>query len=210
MQKITYILLIIIMSIGIDQNAIAQRKKSDVPRDSLLILQPRMDTTLVTKRADTIYIDEAELNKPKIAAFYSAALPGLGQIYNNSYWKLPIIYGGFITLGYFINLNNNKYQQYRNALLEKTSGSGSSNNPLVNFASEDLLRRGVEYYRRNRDFTMILTAGLYFLQIVEAHVEAHLMEFTISEDLTASLQPGFENHYPGNYSYCIKLVFTLN
>ena len=57
---------------------------------------------------------------------------------------------------------------------------------------------------------MILTAALYFLQIVEAHVEAHLMEFAISEDLTVSLQPGFESFYPGNYSYGIKLVFTLN
>ncbi|MFC2124985.1 DUF5683 domain-containing protein [Bacteroidota bacterium] len=211
MPKILDILFfILILFTGISEKTDAQRIKKDIPRDSLLILQPGMDTTRVTSQADSIYIDEATLNRPKVAAFYSAALPGLGQIYNNSYWKLPIIYGGFITMGHYINWNNNKYQQFRNALLDKIDDDGIITNPLAEYASEDLLRRNVEYYRRNRDLLMVLTVGLYFLQIVEAHVEAHLMEFVISEDLTVELKPGINSCYAGNYNYGIKLVFTLN
>ena len=204
------ILLILIIFSCFCYNTQAQQNNKASQRDSLLMLQPGMDTTQVTNNTDSIYIEASELNRPKIAAFYSAAFPGLGQIYNNTYWKLPILYGGFITLGYFINWNNNKYQQYRNALFDVIDGDGVIDDPLAEVASEDALRRGVEYYRRNRDFLMILTAGLYFLQIVEAHVDAHLLEFEISDDLSASLKPHIGIYHPASYSYGLNLVFTLN
>ena len=211
MRRSVYILFTwFILFSGFHWNAYAQETEKQVLGDSVLILQPGMDTTLITNNIDSIFLDQELLNRPKTAAFYSAALPGLGQVYNGSFWKLPIIYGSFITMGYFINWNDAKYQQYRNALFDQIKGYGDVTNPLAQVASEDALRRGVEYYRRNRDYLMILTAGLYFLQIVEAHVEAHLMEFDISEDLIATIKPKVSCFYASNYSYGLSLVIHLN
>jgi len=211
MQRIQFTLVFILLLLaGIHQDVCGQEERRDVPRDSLLILQPGMDTTQVTSHVDSIYVEETMLDRPKTATYFSAALPGLGQVYNNSYWKLPIIYSGFITLGHFINWNHNKYQQYRNALFDQIKGYGTVTNPLAKVASEDALRRGVEYYRHNRDYLMIFTAGLYLLQIVEAHVDAHLIDFYISEDLTASIKPSISSYYPTYYSYGLSLVFELN
>jgi hypothetical protein len=183
-----------------------------VNRDSLLILQPGMDTTAFINEIDTLLIDTDDENRPVKAALYAAILPGLGQIYNKKYWKLPVLYGGMATMGYFIDYNNKKYQQYRNAFLEKRSLPEELwTDPLAINVTEDNLQRGIDYYRRNRDLLMILLGGVYFLQIVDAHVDAHLMEFDISEDLSFRIEPGFQpDGYTASINYGLKFIISFN
>jgi len=186
--------------------------QKDKSTDEAILLQPGMDTTGMNLQIDSIYIDEEMLDRPKKAGYLSAVLPGLGQAYNKRYWKIPIIYGALGTVGYFISWNNNKYQQYRNAyLLKKSFPADELDDPLAIQISEDNLKRGIDYYRRNRDMLMIVLVGVYLIQVLDAHIDAHLMEFDVSEDLTFRIEPSFEQQSLWtSQQYGIKLTLNLN
>jgi hypothetical protein len=127
---------------------------------------------------------------PIKAALLSAALPGLGQIYNRSYWKVPIVYGSLMTFGYLVHFFDYNYIKYRNAFLAANDGNPNTINPYEGDrrVGSRLFDR-VEFYRRNRDYLMILTAGFYLLNIVEAHVDAHLQTFDLSDDISMNIRP---------------------
>ena len=141
--------------------------------------------------ADTVVIKMvAPEHSPRKAALYSAALPGLGQIYNKKYWKVPIIYGGFMIMGYLVVWNNDQYQVFkrdniavRNKLPEESPFASVGGSPITN--SE----QAVERFHRERDYTIILTAALYGLNIMDAIVDAHLIEFDVNPDLSFNLEP---------------------
>jgi hypothetical protein len=189
-----------------------EKPQDKQPREEATLLQPGMDTTGMNFQIDSIYLDEKALNRPKKAAFLSAALPGLGQAYNNRYWKIPIVYGALGTIGYFIGWNNNKYQQYRNAyLLKKSFPVEELDDPLAINISEDNLQRGLDYYRRNRDFLMIILVGIYVIQILDAHIDAHLMDFDVSDNLSLRIEPGFEpQSLWTSRQYGLKLMLNFN
>lgn len=143
---------------------------------------------------DTVVIEMvAPEHSPRKAALFSAALPGLGQIYNKKYWKLPIIYGGFGIMGYLIVRNNDLYQLFRRAN-NAESAKQRDQNPLAGYRNgryekTDNLGRQVESSHRDRDYTIILTAALYGLNIMDAIVDAHLIEFDVNPDLSFNLEP---------------------
>lgn len=146
-------------------------------------------------KADTAKI---ALHSPRKAMLYSAALPGLGQIYNRQYWKAPIVYIGFGVIGYFIWYNNDNYNKYRIAYrdyyTENPDNSSYINlegyNPLVprelNLRN---LQNGREYYRRYLEMSIIILAGYYMLNIIEANISAHFLTFDIDQDLTMKITP---------------------
>ena len=129
--------------------------------------------------------------------------PGAGQIYNQSYWRVPIVVGGFATTIYCIDWNNRGYQRFKKAyrLMADWEMSTDLNKPTVSpdeFGgrySTSFLKNLRNSYRRNRDLCIILTAGLYILQIVDAHVDAHLKDYDISKDLSVSLTPAIGYSY---------------
>ena len=141
-------------------------------------------------------------HSPRKATIYSAILPGLGQIYNRKYWKVPIVYGGFATLGYFINFNNEVYTTYKRAYSDIIDGNPYTNsfldlkvNPIF-FKPEKItqltenLRRAKDGWRRNRDLVVISTVVFYAVNIIDASVDAHFFRFDISDDLTINWAPG--------------------
>jgi hypothetical protein len=140
---------------------------------------------------DTVEIKSyATRYDPRKAALYAAVLPGLGQVYNKKYWKLPLVYGGLIGFGYGINFYQTGYKKYKSELFDiLESGEPFSESDF----SEDQLRTIVDRYQRERDFFIILMAGMYLLQIVDAHVDAHLKEFDLNPDLHVRLQPIWES-----------------
>jgi hypothetical protein len=154
--------------------------------------------TLVTEKAiniDSIHqLDKLPLeNKvpyvtPKKAALFSAILPGLGQITNRHYWKLPIIYAGVGIAGYFIAFNSEKHNYYR-----KLYAGRLNNDPKYLEMDSRLTNENVKYlqdaYRRDLDLTVLLTAVGYGLQVMDAVVFAHLKNFDISEDISLRLKP---------------------
>lgn len=127
---------------------------------------------------------------PDKAAVYAAIFPGLGQMYNKQYWKLPIVYGGAIVIGHFIKYNNDYYNAFRNAWLAETDDDENTVNPFPRFGSS-ALQTNAERFKRDRDFMIIIGVAYYLLTIVEAHVAAHMIEFDINDELAIlpSYQP---------------------
>ena len=143
---------------------------------------------------------------PARAAFYSAILPGLGQAYNKRYWKIPIVYGAIGTGVYFIIDSNKKYNQYRNEYKKRLANGGAidTSDPTYGNLTTESVIRGQKFYQKNRDLSVLITAGLYILNIVDANVDAHLLQFNVNDDL--SLKPDLQTN---PYTYKQDVGFTL-
>ena len=128
---------------------------------------------------------------PAIAWKRSAIFPGWGQIYNKAYWKLPLVYGAYVGVGLVYNYNRTNYRMFRQAFIERSDED--PNNDFNTIESEvvtlDGIRRGREFFRKNRDLSIIAILGVHALQMVEAYVDAHLKGFDISDDLTLHTGP---------------------
>ena len=146
-------------------------------------------------------------HSPKKAAWLSTALPGLGQVYNKKYWKVPVIYAGFGALAYSFQFNQSHYVKYRNAYRDRlTIPPIADNYPLYSDATLEMLQK---YYHRYRDLSVIGIAALYLLNIVDASVDAHMFTFDVSDDLTLQLHPTLintanVNHYTTGIGLNIK------
>lgn len=135
---------------------------------------------------------------PAKAAFYSAVLPGLGQAYNKRYWKIPIVYGGLATGIYFYSTNNKEYNRYRDAYKSRLAGlrtdefyfDSQGNQLSTPRVTTDGLQRGQKFYRKNKEISLLVTIGIYALNIIDANVDAHLMQYNVDENL--SLAPHFK------------------
>lgn len=154
-----------------------------------LTINAQTDSLIV---ADTGIPDTANHVKkldPRKALLYSAAFPGLGQIYNGKYWKLPFVYGGFAISVSVVYYYQDIYHHYLNELyIFKNTGKFPSGR------SEENVRYIIDKARRNRDYYMIVSGVWYFLQIVDAHVDAHLQEFKINKELKVSLNPSMQQN----------------
>ena len=143
-----------------------------------------------------------EVSRVNKATTLALICPGAGQIYNQSYWRAPIVVGGFATTIYCIDWNNRGYQRFQKAYrlladYEANPGlyPGGSQDEFGGRYSSSFLKNLRNSYRRNRDLCIILTAALYILQAVDAHVDAHLRDYDISKDLSVSLTPAIGYSY---------------
>jgi hypothetical protein len=155
------------------------------------------DSVIVETAQDTVLIKSyAARYSPRKALLFAAVLPGLGQIYTKKYWKLPLVYGGFASLGYAINFYQKGYKTYKNHLfynIEHGNGNENYQNPNTPYPyTTATLRTIVDKYRRERDFFVIMMGGMYLLQIIDAHVDAHLKEFDLNPRLQVSIEPRSE------------------
>ena len=141
---------------------------------------------LKIKAKDTIdVIQKMDILAPSRAAFYSAVLPGLGQVYNKKYWKVPFVLGAIGTSGYFYFNNNKKYNQYRTAFKLRQSGRPDEfNGDTGSLISDDGLKRAQIFYKKNRDLSLFLSIGFYILNIVEANVDAHLPDKALDTNIS--------------------------
>ncbi|MFN8438881.1 MAG: DUF5683 domain-containing protein [Cytophagales bacterium] len=165
------------------------------------------DTTkaINSLKKETIVKKKTGLSKPQKAAIFSAILPGLGQGYNKSYWKIPLVYGaigGFAYATYFYQKEYKKvdYVYTRITSPKKLVGThtydGIKNDTAAAYAefsqystSQLSLIRTTFHDRRDR--FLILTIAMYFANIIEAHVDAHLKDFNVSEDVALRIRPDF-------------------
>jgi hypothetical protein len=152
-------------------------------------LQTITNDPLIVEKTDTIPIKSyATRYDPRKALLYAAILPGLGQVYTKKYWKLPLVYGGMGFIGYYIDVYEKGYTKYKLQLFQVIDG-----NQHASLYSESQLRTVVNRYRRERDFMIILMGGVYLLQIIDAHVDAHLKEFDLNPNLQVRLEPMIDN-----------------
>lgn len=148
---------------------------------------------------------------PKKASIYAALFPGLGQVYNGKYWKLPVIYGGYAGLIYVFGWNNNQYKDFfdgyrtisKYETVEQMSKADKDYlNNLLNYPYLNLnnfpsrfnslktqLKSGKDFYRRSRDMSIIFIAALHVLSIIDASVDANLSDFEINDDLSMRVAP---------------------
>ena len=149
--------------------------------------------------------------RPSKATFYSAVLPGLGQAYNKKYWKIPIVYGALARGLYFYNQNDDDYKRYRNAYKRRLAGFtddefyGSGAYPSI---SNDGLIRAQSTLKRNKELSILVTVGLYILNIIDANVDAHLLQYNLDDNL--SLRPNIEfNEVDNQSNFGISLNIEL-
>lgn len=139
-----------------------------------------------------------EVSDIKKATTLSTICPGAGQIYNKSYWRVPIVIGGLASTIYTIDWNNRGYQRFKTAYTLRVDyeknpekyPNGSADEFRGAYTST-FLKNLKDSYRRNRDLCILLTAGVYVLNIIDAHVDAHLKDFDISDNLAMDIEPYF-------------------
>ena len=158
---------------------------------------------------------------PTRAVWMSVLFPGLGQIYNRRYWKLPIIVGGFMALGYGTAWNNGQFKDYSQAYRDLLDNDPESKSYMNFFPpsikEEDLdktwltnvMKSRKDFYRRNRDLCIICMVGVYLLCLVDAYVDASLAHFDISPDLSMDVAPTLMVE-PGNSRPGLGLHWALS
>lgn len=146
------------------------------------------DTLVPVNTVDTTIIETHSAHK---ATIYSLILPGLGQAYNKKYWKIPIIYAGFGALAYNISINSKEERKFTEAYRYKINGDTFpiNNEYVARYSDPNDLLRGRDYYRRRVELSVIFTAALYILNVVDAAVDAHFFDYDVSEDLSLNIQP---------------------
>ena len=134
---------------------------------------------------DTVFPVEEEQWQPdpKKALWFSLAVPGLGQIYNRSWWKTPLIYGGLGVSIWFIRDNNQNYKDFRTAYSESFDPN-TDNELVLKYPNQESLRRIRDIYYKRYQLSIIATAAIYLMNGIEAYVDAHLKNFEISDDLS--------------------------
>ena len=174
---------------------------------------------------DSITIDSASLSKAlapkalrkkrnwatwrpdtKRAMWLALVLPGAGQVYNRKYWKLPIIYGGFVGCAYAMSWNNQMYHDYSQAYLDimDDDPNTQSYNQFLHLGAQidasnierykEIFRKRKDRYRRWRDMSMFVMIGVYAFSVIDAYVDASLSEFDISDDLSLRVEPTVINN----------------
>jgi hypothetical protein len=139
-------------------------------------------------------------HSPKKAAWFSAIIPGLGQIYNRKYWKLPIVYVGFGVIGYLGYNYNLKANRYKSTYLVRSGIDPGKTDYYPQILNKDVLYQNFTYYRRNFELTCIFGSLFYVLNIIDASVDAHLYKFDISEDLSLRIEPDIINYTYTSYN----------
>lgn len=215
LKYLTYRLLIAAVTLFI----VATDVKS---QDTLVVAagEVLMPDSVLTRKVDSVALAIAEVDSilantpvaepkvwvpnPKKAMWLAIVFPGGGQIYNRKYWKLPIVYGGFLGCAYALNWNNTMYRDYSQAyidIMDDDPNTKSYENfipPSYNINQnmdriKGLFKRKKDYYRRYRDLSIFCMIGVYALSIIDAYVDAELSSFDITKDLSMKVRPAIIN-----------------
>ena len=195
------------------QGATAQEKADTLQTDTL------QTDTLQTVEAAPVNLNVDSIVKaktpkdwdtwrpnPKRALWLALVIPGGGQIYNRKYWKLPLVYGGFMCCLYAMNWNNSMYRDYSQAYLDLTDNDPNtqSYNQFLHLGQkitpenaarfEDIFKKRKDKYRRWRDLSFFVLLGVYALSVIDAYVDAELSVFDISKDLSLKVEPTIINN----------------
>ena len=203
----TVILLLLTAIAGFTQEI------EEIPEDSISTDSLQKQLTIMAEAIPPVKVQK-DWNKwqpdPKRALWLALVFPGGGQIYNRKYWKLPLIYGGFMGCLYAMNWNNNMYKDYSQAyldIMDDDPGTASYNNYLhlgakITAANEDrykqIFKSRKDKYRRWRDMSFFVLVGVYALSVIDAYVDAELSVFDISKDLSLKVEPTILNNSSSN------------
>ena len=168
--------------------------------NTAVLAQKKAESEVVVQ--DTLKSIDIDPLTPAKAAFYSAVIPGLGQAYNKRYWKIPLVYGAIGTSLYFYLDSNKKYHQFRDEYKRRLEGYTSEE---YAYLDNNRLIAGQKFYQRNRDLSSLFIVGFYVLNIIDANVDAALIQFNVNERL--SMKPEI---YPNDVTFKPNVGLTFN
>jgi hypothetical protein len=197
--------------LGINANKNYQRFKADydnlnpasIAKESYQVRYTKMKYTrnlyyagagafYVASVVDAIMVYNKNTHSPAAATILSTLIPGMGQVYNKKYWKVPIVYGGLSTLYFLVNWNNRGYIRFKNAISQYPNDEFNKGvKPYVRTKEEFELYRDI--YRKNRDISFVGMIAFYALNIIDANVDANLYDWNINDDLAFRIEPTIIN-----------------
>lgn len=215
MQRTIWVFILLFVS-----SSVWAQEQNDVPT---IDEQQPIDTLVLLQHKDEIVIRSISIKdmkqSPHTATIFAAVVPGLGQIYNKKYWKVPIVYGGIAALCYSIHYNGSRYDMYRRAYRDFINKDPNNKsyaelmaNVGANFTVEEAetvlsawfqtrLKSGKDRFRRYRDLSYFGLAGVYLVQLIDACVDAHFYDFNVDDDISfkwyPSVAPGGTEPYMG-------------
>lgn len=240
----SFLLLCLLMAGSMDAHAQKARKrrmgmkadsliqvKDTIVSDSLRLLEEKqklesmeapVDTAALIRKNDSIQKTMSVENKPRFipnsnrAIWLALVIPGGGQIYNRKYWKLPIVYGGFVGCAYALTWNNRMYKDYSQAYLDLMDDDPNTKSyedflprGISAAGMEDTFKRRKDFYRRQRDLSIFCFIGVYILSVIDAYVDAELSDFDISKDLGLKIEPVIFNDGRSKFVNTIGLQCSL-
>ncbi len=195
-----------------DVPTVASADSVKTPIDSALTASDSQKLASLNKQLEKQQPERKKRNwatwhpETKRAMWLALVLPGAGQIYNRKYWKLPIIYGGFVGCAYAITWNNQMYHDYSQAYMDIMDDDPNTNsfNQFLHLGAtidasnidryKEIFRKRKDKYRRWRDMGTFVMIGIYAFSVIDAYVDASLSEFDISDDLTLRIEPTVLNN----------------
>ena len=226
-KRLTTLLLMLLLCTGI-LSAQNELQADSIPSDSVFADSISKEISAIidtTKQVNADIKSKAWIPDPKRALWLSLVIPGGGQIYNRKYWKLPIVYGGFIGCLYAMNWNNTMYKDYSQAYIDIMDDDPrtESYNKFLHLGTQvtsanldrykEIFKKRKDKYRRWRDMSFFVLCGVYALSVIDAYVDAELSVFDISRDLSLKVEPTIiDNHTSRNPfdSSSVGLQCSLN
>lgn len=236
MNKISYILILFVLLMSAGVHAQVDSIKNQLPKDTVARLYDKSNVkTVVLEVADSLK-PKAFKPDPLRVVWMATILPGSGQIMNKKYWKLPLVYGGFLGCAYAVSWNSGRYNSYKTAyfdilryqsdnsyatIVNKNPGAVSFYQILPKGYTIDNYAGGIPGYtqilktaqdgsRRYRDLSIIISIAYYAVTIVDAYVDAQLYDFDISPDLSMHVVPALlENRYGVNNTLGLQCSISL-
>lgn len=155
---------------------------------------------------DTDTLDWRQRHSPQRATWYSAVLPGAGQIYNRKYWKAPIVWAGLGASLYFVQRNGKEFRRYKDAYLAVTDNDPTTIDEFEGRVSASQLLDVTDTYRKWRDMSYIAVGLVYILNVVDASVDANFVRFDVGRDLTLGIAPSLELTAQRAPGFCVSIA----
>lgn len=198
-----------------------------IPETVTSVMEDEKTHRLRWREKDSIEVSKLEMKvqtwepNPRKATWMALLFPGGGQIYNRKYWKLPIVYGGFVGCVYALTWNQSTYADYRKAYVDILDDDPDTKsyeeflppNYQIDSSTEDWLKdvfkKRKDKYRRYRDLSIFAFAGMYIISAIDAYVDAELSHFDISSDLSLKVEPNILIDYQGTPKVGLLLAFSF-
>ncbi len=214
-----FVLFLAMLQVNAQQtDSLANAPKKDIitVKDTTQKTSFKQKAQSFTKEVGFLFKDSTELQNPRRAVLRSAILPGWGQVRNGKWWKVPLVYGGFVGLGLVYEFNNRFYKIFLTESQFRKANPTLPDETRFKFEEYKLIPdnqiySAKDFYRRNRDLSLYSTFGFYLLQMVDAYIDAKLATFDVSDDLSLKIKPSIHiPTYANTGMYAPSPMLTLN
>lgn len=162
-------------------------------RTGFVLLSLLLSSLSFGQKADTTYTQDSLRHSPSKATFMSLAVPGLGQVYNKKYWKVPLVYALIGTPLYFALEQRRQFNEFKEVYLARVDDDPNTvDTKYIDVYSDENVLSLIDFHRENRDLLFVLTGVAYIINVVDAAVDAHLFYFEVNDDLSAELRPNVQ------------------